>query len=208
MNEFEREFKETQLQLVKGKKGRKPDAKTEVLPVEVSDTESLLSLIIQTGDDMRVNGQAKYENNSEGLRKFKEKTTNYFRFLLEQNRNADDLGEVRLLPSVESWSLYLGVSRVCILQYEKRGDDWLSFISWVKNSIVAVKLQLAENHKLQPLLFLFDTLNNSPMYRNTNQIELVQVPDEKDSLTMQETPEVIAERYRARLADMQADSEN
>ena len=184
MNEFEQGFKETQLQLVKGKKGRKPDAKTEVLPVEVSDTESLLSLIIQTGDDMRVNGQAKFENNPDGLRKFKEKTTDYFRFLLEQNRNADDLGEVRLLPSVESWSLYLGLSRVSVLQYEKRGDDWLSFISWVKNSIVAVKLQLAENHKLQPLLFLFDTLNNSPMYRNTNQIELVQVPDEKDSLTM------------------------
>ena len=208
MNEFEQEFKETQLQLVKGKKGRKPDAKTEVLPVQLSDTESLLSLIIQTGDEMRVNGQAKYENSPEGLQKFKERTTDYFRFLLEQNKRADDLNEVRLLPSVESWSLYLGLSRVSVLQYEKRGDDWLSFIQWVKNSIVAVKLQLAENHKLQPLLFLFDTLNNSPMYRNTNQIELVQVPDEKDSLTMKETPEVIAERYRARLADMQGDSEN
>ena len=97
MNEFEQEFKETQLQLVKGKKGRKPDAKTEVLPVEVSDTESLLSLIIQTGDEMRVNGQAKYENSPDGLQKFKEKTTDYFRFLLSQNQDADDLGEVRLL---------------------------------------------------------------------------------------------------------------
>jgi len=208
MNEFEQGFKETQLQLVKGKKGRKPDAKTEVLPVQLSDTESLLSLIIQTGDEMRVNGQAKYENSPEGLQKFKERTTDYFRFLLEQNKRADDLNEVRLLPSVESWSLYLGVSRVCILQYEKRGDAWLQYIQWVKNAIVSVKLQLAENHKLQPLLFLFDTLNNSPMYRNTNQIELVQVPDEKDSLTMQETPEMIAEKYRSRLADLQSDSEN
>lgn len=205
MNEFEEDFKSKQLELVKSKKQRKPDSKTEVLPVKLSDTESLLSMIVQTGELIAVSGTAKYEFSADGLAKFKERTQEYFRFLLEQNRNADDLGEVRLLPSVESWCLFLGISRVCVLQYEKRGGEWLSFIQWVKNSIVSVKLQLAENHKLQPLLFLFDTLNNAPQYRNTNQIELVKVPDE--TMVAIETPEEISARYRAKLADKEQEND-
>lgn len=197
--DFDTNFKQMQLETMKSKKVRKPDSKTEVLPVTGSDTESILSLIVQTGEELLMQGRILYPNSEDGLRAFKTRTQEYFKFLYEQNRNADDLGETRLLPSVESWALYLRVSRVMILQYEKRGGEWLSYVQWVKNAIVSVKLQLAENHKLQPLLFLFDTMNNAPMYKNTNQIEVVALPDEH--YQKKESPEALAQRYRAALAD-------
>lgn len=199
--DFDTAFKQTQLEAMENKKVRKPDSKTEVLPVTGSDTESILSMILLSGEEL-MQGKILYPNTADGLTAFKTRTMDYFRFLYEQNKSADDLGEQRLLPSVESWALYLRISRVMILQYEKRGGEWLSYIHWVKNSITAVKLQLAENHKLQPLLFLFDTLNNAPQYRNTNQVELVAVPDEH--YQKQESPQAISARYRAALIDSTA----
>ena len=200
--DFDANFKQMQLETMKNKKVRKPDSKTEVLPVTGSDTESILSMILLSGEEL-MQGKILYPNTADGLTAFKTRTMDYFRFLYEQNKSADDLGEQRLLPSVESWALYLRISRVMILQYEKRGGEWLSYIHWCKNSITAVKLQLAENHKLQPLLFLFDTLNNAPQYRNTNQVELVAVPDEH--YQKQESPQAISARYRSLLADGKAE---
>lgn len=200
--DFDANFKQMQLETMKNKKVRKPDSKTEVLPVTGSDTESILSLIVQTGEELLMQGRILYPDSADGLQAFKSRTQEYFKFLYDQNKTADDLGEARLLPSVESWALYLRISRVMILQYEKRGGEWLSYIHWVKNAITAVKLQLAENHKLQPLLFLFDTMNNAPMYKNTNQIEVVALPDEH--YQKKESPENIASRYRALLADSES----
>ena len=199
--DFDTNFKQMQLETMKNKKVRKPDSKTEVLPVTGSDTESILSMILLSGEEL-MREKVLYPNSSDGLQAFKSRTQEYFKFLYDQNKTADDLGETRLLPSVESWALYLRISRVMILQYEKRGGEWLSYIEWCKNSITAVKLQLAENNKLQPLLFLFDTLNNAPQYRNTNQVELVAVPDEH--YQKQESPQSITARYRALLADSES----
>lgn len=200
--DFDTAFKQMQLEAMENKKVRKPDSKTEVLPVTGSDTESILSMILLSGEEL-MQGKILYPNTADGLKAFKTRTMDYFRFLYEQNKTADDLKERRLLPSVESWALYLRVSRVAILQYEKRGGEWLSYIRWVKNAIISVKLQLAENHKLQPLLFLFDCMNNGSMYKNTNQIEVVALPDEH--YQKKESPQAISARYRSLLADGKAE---
>ncbi len=199
--DFDTNFKQMQLETMKNKKVRKPDSKTEVLPVTGSDTESILSMILLSGEEL-MREKVLYPNSSDGLQAFKSRTQEYFKFLYDQNKTADDLGERRLLPSVESWALYLRVSRVMILQYEKRGGEWSTFIQWCKNAIIAVKMQLAENHKLQPLLFLFDCMNNGTAYRNTNQIEVVGLSDERQQKN--ESPEVISARYRSLLADSTA----
>lgn len=161
------------------------------------DLESLLTLAVQSA---RGNGICKYPNTPEGLALFKEKSIRFLEYVRAQNRIADDENKTRLIPSVEAWGTYCGISRQTILEYQKqRSQDWKDFVIWMKNTIQGCKSQLATLGRVPPIIYIFDSVNNSG-YQNTSSITVQPIP-EKEQLSISESPESIAQRYRAALAD-------
>lgn len=165
------------------------------------DLESLLTLAVQSA---RGNGVCKYPHTPEGLALFREKSIRFLEYVRDQNRIADDEGKRRLVPSIEAWACYCGISRQTILEYQKqRSQDWKDFVVWMKNAIQGCKSQLAICGKVPPAIFIFDSVNNSG-YANTDTIRIQPIA-EHESLPMVESPESIASRYRALLADSEKD---
>lgn len=165
------------------------------------DLESLLTLAVQSA---RGNGICKYPHTAEGLALFKEKSIRFLEYVRDQNRIADDEGKRRLVPSIEAWACYCGISRQTILEYQKqRSQDWKDFVVWMKNAIQGCKSQLAICGKVPPAIFIFDSVNNSG-YANTDTIRIQPIA-EHESLPMVESPESIASRYRSLLADSEKD---
>jgi len=164
------------------------------------DLESLLTLAVQSA---RGNGVCKYPHTPEGLALFKEKSIRFLEYVRDQNRIADDEGKRRLVPSIEAWACYCGISRQTILEYQKqRSQDWKDFVVWMKNAIQGCKSQLAICGKVPPAIFIFDSVNNSG-YANTDTIRIQPIA-EHESLPMVESPESIASRYRSLLADAES----
>lgn len=164
------------------------------------DLESLLTLAVQSA---RGNGVCKYPHTPEGLALFREKSIRFLEYVRDQNRIADDEGKRRLVPSIEAWACYCGISRQTILEYQKqRSQDWKDFVVWMKNAIQGCKSQLAICGKVPPAIFIFDSVNNSG-YANTDTIRIQPIA-EHESLPMVESPESIASRYRSLLADAES----
>lgn len=166
------------------------------------DIESVLTLAIETAEGNKIHG---YSNDDAGLSEFKRQSIDFLEFLREQNNNGGSL-----TPTVESWCTYLGISRVTLMNYEhKRSESWREYISYMKNVLMACKTELASKGKIPPIVYVFDATNNGSQYYNTSEFKLTKTPDaEVIERATVESPESIAQRYRARLADMQADSEN
>ena len=167
--------------------------------------DDLNDLLQMATDTLKRSGTCKYENDEAGLQRFKSRTLDFLEFLRVQNN-----GGGSLTPTVESWCVYLGISRVTLMRYEhKRSEGWKEFISYAKNILMACKTELASKGKIPPIVYVFDATNNGSQYYNTSEFKLTKTPDaEVIERATVESPESIAERYRARLADMQANSEN
>lgn len=170
----------------------------EVLPMTGGDIADLLTLAVDTA---RKRGVAKYENTPEGLQAFTERSLQYLEFINEQNKQADETDARRLIPSIESWAVYMGLSRMTLLTYEKqRNADWSDFISWQKNVIMSARTQLADLSKIAPLMHIFTAVNSHSGYANTSEIKLTAIP-EREEKTTHESASAIAERYRGKLTD-------
>ena len=167
--------------------------------------DDLNDLLQMATDTLKRSGTCKYENDEAGLQRFKSRTLDFLEFLRVQNN-----GGGSLTPTVESWCTYLGISRVTLMNYEhKRSESWKEYIGYIKNVLMACKVELSAKGKLPPLIFIFDATNNGAQYYNTSEFKLTKTPDaEVIERATAESPESIAERYRARLADLQSDSEN
>ena len=131
---------------------------------------------IKTGDlsplfDMAIKGlsrQAKYTNDEIGLNSFKELSMEYMKELNIANQNANENGTMRLVPDVESWAMYCGVSRSSINNYERNyNEDWKAFITDFKNAITSFKKSLAFAGKFSPVLLIFDLTNNNGYYNSS-----------------------------------------
>ena len=169
------------------------------------DIESVVTLAIETAEGNKIHG---YSNDDAGLSEFKRQSIDFLKYIREQNQIADDEGKRRLLPSIEAWATFAGISRQTILTYQKcRSEEWQDFITWMKNALQGCKSQLAHCGKIPPLIYIFDSVNNSG-YQNTAQVQVTPIAEKEEKHLTSETPEQIAERYRARLADMQAETEN
>lgn len=170
----------------------------EVSKATGADIDDLLAMGLET---VRKGGVATYSNDSQGLKAFKQKSYEFIEYLREQNSRADCEGGSAIIPSVEAWACYLGVSRVTLLSYQKsRDDSWTEFIRWYKNLITACKCQLASRGRIPAIVHVFDLTNNSEQYYNTSEFHLRSVPEEKHRPST-ESADVLAERYRAKLAD-------
>lgn len=146
--------------------------------------------------------QPMYSNSPEGLKSFKHDSEEYLTFVRNVNKTPTEGGKLRLVPDIESWAAFLGVTRHMITGYEKRGSDWKSTIDAVKGVITACKKQLAFTGKMPPVLAIFDLTNNSD-YVNASEFRLsAEAAPEAKQITAEEWEKVIdAEPEAPKLSD-------
>lgn len=143
-------------------------------------TKGDLSPILQIAIDattQRMGRPAEYSNTRQGLEEFIQKTGDYFAYLQAVN-NADDPDEgeqgkerPRMIPDIESWCLYLGITRQTTYNYAARGKEWADIIEYYRGAIAAAKKQLMLSGKIPPVLAVFDLTNNHG-YVNTSEFKL------------------------------------
>jgi hypothetical protein len=136
--------------------------------METDDTTAILDMIIDKSTE-RMGRPCQYPNDKRGLEEFIQNTVSYFEHVNSINSNPDM--ERKLIPDIESWAVYLGITRNTILNYEGRGNAWYDVIQYYKNCIASVKKQLALNFKIPPMIMAFDFTNNHG-YCNTNEFKL------------------------------------
>lgn len=184
---------------------RKQGEGFSVLPLVGDDVSDILQLAIDTAQRQ---GITRYENTERGLEAFMQQSIQYFEFIKQQNETADSEGSARLIPSIESWSVFMGLSRMTILSYEKqRGDAWKDAIAYIKGAIQACRSQLADRGKIPVIAHIFSAVNSLSGYANTSEIKVTAIPEKEEKHISTETPEMIAEKYRSRLADL-SETEN
>lgn len=131
-------------------------------------------------------GIVAYEDSQEGLQRFRKDSENYLEYVKAVNESAAQNSTGGIIPDIESWAAHLGITRMTINRYEKRGNDWEETISSMKGIITACKKQLALAGKMPPVLAIFDLTNNSG-YVNANEFKLVtETPREPKQITAEE----------------------
>lgn len=146
----------------------------EMRPLQTDDQTAILDIAISSLEQNRKGRPAAYPMTEAGLQRFKDDTISYFQHVQEVNQNSDL--EKKLIPDIESWAVFCGVTRQTIYGYEQRGGQWTDFIKLTKEAILSAKKQLAMTFRIPPIIAIFDLTNNHN-YINTNKIELV--ADEK-----------------------------
>ena len=147
---------------------RYKDAKAKCLPMEPDDTTAILDMIIDKSTE-RMGRPCQYANDRKGLESFIQNTVSYFEYVNAINSNEDM--DKKLIPDIESWAVYLGITRATIFNYEQRGNEWREVIAYYKNAIASIKKQLALTFKIPPMIMAFDFTNNHG-YCNTNEFKL------------------------------------
>lgn len=133
---------------------KKKRPKYSQLAVNVSDIEAVQEIGIRA---IR-RGIFRYENTSEGLNDFKDRSLEYLAYV--HDVNVVGSGKT-LVPDIESWAAYCGISRVAIHKYEHgRGAEWVEFIQYMRNIIASFKKQLLFNGQIPQVIGIFDMTNN------------------------------------------------
>lgn len=136
-------------------------------------------------------GIVAYEDSEIGLRRFRKDSENYLEYVKAVNESAAQNGAGGAVPDIESWAAHLGITRMTINRYERRGSDWEETISSMKGIITACKKQLALAGKMPPVLAIFDLTNNSG-YINASEFKLVgETQQEAKQITAEEWEKVI-----------------
>lgn len=156
----------------------------DVTEIDKDDLEAVLDMGVAS-----LRGQKpKYPETQSGLELFKQTTYEYFEYV--QKCNKEDEREHKLIPDVESWAVFLGITRMTLLTYEKtRNKEWQDFILRGKDLITAAKKQLIFRQKIPAVIGIFDLTNNSG-YVNASEFKIK--PDaqiqEKKPLSATELP--------------------
>lgn len=148
-----------------GKKKKTSGSGTKLSkPIETDDMTAILDMAIDVSTS-RAGRPAEYPFTTEGLDRFINKTIDYFEYVNSINANPEL--ERKLIPDIENWAMYLGVTRQTIWAYQNRGREWKDTIDYYKNVIAAVKKQLAMNYKIPPMVYVFDAVNNHNYLNST-----------------------------------------
>lgn len=142
-------------------------SKVDTAPGEMADLGALLDVSIEQIGKREVGRPPVYPNNEEGLRDFLDATKRYFEYIRDANR----LNEEKLVPDIEGWSIFIGITRQTVSVYSRRGEAWEETISYIKDSILAAKKQLAFRFKIPPVVYLNDVSNNHG-YLNTSEFKI------------------------------------
>lgn len=167
-----------ELQPYKGKKG---SGSKLALPMQTGDLVSFLNMAIDESVK-RMGRPAVYPPDNQGLDNFVQKSIDYFEHVNAVNSNPDI--QDKIIPDVESYAIFLGITRKTLLMYQRRGGIWDEVISQFKEVIVAAKKQLAFTYRIPPIFAVFDLVNNGDYY-NTNEFKPVPVEIE----TRKNTPD-------------------
>lgn len=152
-----------------GKKKKSSGSGTKLCEkIETDDMTAILDMAIQVST-ARLGRPAEYPFTVQGLDNFVNKTIDYFEYVNAINANPEL--ERKLIPDIENWAMFLGVTRQTIWTYEQRGGEWRETIQYYKNAIAAVKKQLAMCFKIPPMVYVFDATNNHG-YVNSNEFKL------------------------------------
>lgn len=151
-------------------------------PLETDDTTAILDMIIDASE-RRKGRPFVYPNTPQGLEQFANDTKNYFEYV--NNVNSNPNLKQKLIPDIENWAVYLGITRQTILSYEQRGGAWSDCISFFKNAIGALKKQLALNYKIPPMVYVFDATNNHG-YVNSNEFKLTATTAQDNTATLEQ----------------------
>lgn len=117
---------------------RMPSLQDVAETMEGDELDAILSSALDRPRSRRCGAPQAFENSEDGLEEFQVASRSYFAQVRDINRR----GEMRLIPDVESWATYLGITRKTILNYEKRGEDWQNAIAFYKGIITACKSNL------------------------------------------------------------------
>lgn len=136
-------------------------------------------------------GIVAYEDSQEGLERFRKDSENYLEYVKATNESASQNGVGGSIPDIEAWAAHLGITRMTISRYERRGGDWETTIANMKGIITACKKQLALAGKMPPVLAIFDLTNNSG-YINASEFKLTtEAPKESKQITLEEWEKII-----------------
>lgn len=138
-------------------------------PIETGDMTAIMQLTIDSCVS-RVGRPAEFPSTREGLDSFVTKTIEFFDYVRMINENPDL--KQKLIPDIENWAVYLGITRQTLFNYQRRGGEWADTIEYFKGAIASVKKQLALNYKIPPVLAIFDFTNNHG-YLNSSEFKVV-----------------------------------
>ena len=138
------------------------------LPLDTDDMTAILTMTIAKSNE-RLGRPFHYPPSNQGLETFIQNTIDYFEYVNDINSNPEL--ERKLIPDIENWCVFLGITRQTLFNYERRGPEWYDCIQYYKNAISSVKKQLALNYKIPPMVYVFDATNNHG-YVNSNEFKL------------------------------------
>ena len=160
-------------------------------PGDMNDLGALLKVAIEQLGERGAGRLSNYPDNQEGLEAFVFATQQYFQYIADANKeNAE-----KLIPDIEGWCIFLGITKQTVLNYAKRSQNWADAIEYIKESILAAKKQLAFRFKIPPVVYLNDVSNNHN-YLNTNEFKLVTSNESRGNMPTQTAAEIAA-RHKA-----------
>lgn len=134
------------------------------------DLESVSNIIISA---LKNSGgrPSEYPDNQHGLEMFRQKSIEFFEHVAAVNEQSGL--EKGLIPDIELWCTWLGVTRMTVNNYErKRGTEWVETIALFKNVIATYKKEMALHYRIPPMVMAFDFTNNHGYY-NTSEFKVI-----------------------------------
>ena len=125
---------------------------------------------------------AKFESDQAGLEQFVQKSVSFFEYCNEINASLEP--QQRLIPDIESWCCFLGITRQTLMKYTKRNQQWSDAIEMIKENIAMAKKQLGLRNRIPQMVLAFDLVNNHA-YRNTTEFRITAEPKQET-----ETPRI------------------
>lgn len=110
-----------------------------------------------------------YPNNEAGLKSFIENSQGYFTYVQNANNKLEE--KQQIIPDVEGYCLWLGISRTTLKNYVDRGGEWAAVIDLFKNAIGNAKKQLILKGRIPAVIGIFDLTNNHS-YVNSTEFKL------------------------------------
>lgn len=130
---------------------------------------------------------AVYPNSEAGLNAFVENSLSYFDYVSQANSKIDE-PKRQLILDVDSWAVFLGISRNTIKEYSKRNETWNKTITLFRDAIGSSKKQLAMHNLIPSIMAIFDLTNNHN-YKNASEFKLTadeeRPKEKKDDLEAQ-----------------------
>lgn len=162
-------------------------SKVDTSPGDMADLGALLDVSIEQIGKREIGRPPVYPDSEEGMRNFLDATKKYFEYI----RDVNAANEEKLIPDIEGWSIFIGITRQTVSVYSRRNDTWKEMIDYIKDVILAAKKQLAFRFKIPPVVYLNDVSNNHG-YLNTSEFKITAEADKMGPIPTLSKEEIAA----------------